>query len=511
LLVTDPVQALKLLSATLEFLAHADAGEWAAGVQADCLRALAVAESQQTAAHARILRAFSVPGGGLAGDGHRSPRVWLTWQTAATRKAASTRVSWMHRLAGHPVIAAALAGGGVSVSWAAQIMDWTRTLPDDVRDDADAELLAAANGASLSDLAGIAGELAREHARPDDDGDDGFTDRGLRLATTFDAAGRLEGDLTPRCAAATGAVLGALSQPRGPEDTRTTAQRQHDALEEAMTRLLAADGMLPQRAGQPVRLELDITLDQLANGGAGSPAGPGSACDAVIQPVITGLVDWDLPGTLTGADNRDCRQDLQDAMTSHGLGTLTGADNREGRQDLHDAMTDHGLLARYADPDHPEWRDHLQAAATRAAVEAPYGNVLAQAIALLSGPHGRAAWLRRRASGIPAATISLPLDIAATVDTIPVHLRRAVRKRDKHCRFPGCDLPAAGCEVHHIQHRKEGGRHALTNLALLCRFHHLIAIHRWGWQFTLHPDGTTTAISPDGTKTLHSHAPPAAA
>ncbi|HUB38837.1 MAG TPA: HNH endonuclease signature motif containing protein, partial [Streptosporangiaceae bacterium] len=156
----------------------------------------------------------------------------------------------------------------------------------------------------------------------------------------------------------------------------------------------------------------------------------------------------------------------------------------------------------------PGQRERLQAAAARAAAEAPFGDVLAQAIALLSGPAGRAAWLRRRATGIPVATISLPLDIAATFDTIPVHLRRAVRKRDKHCRFPGCDLPAAGCEVHHIQPRKDGGRHALSNMALLCRFHHLVAIHRWGWQFTLHPDGTTTATSPDGTKTLHSHPPP---
>jgi hypothetical protein len=105
-------------------------------------------------------------------------------------------------------------------------------------------------------------------------------------------------------------------------------------------------------------------------------------------------------------------------------------------------------------------------------------------------------------------SISLPLDIAGTLDTIPVHLRRAVRKRDRHCRFPGCDLPAAGCDVHHLVHRKDGGRHALTNLGLFCRFHHLIAIHRWGWHVTLHPDGTTTAISPDGTKTLHSHPPP---
>ena len=88
--------------------------------------------------------AFSVPGGGLAGDGHRSPRVWLTWQCAATRRAAAYRVSWMHRLDAHPVIAAALADGSFSLSWAAQIMDWTRTLPDHVRDAADGELLAAA-------------------------------------------------------------------------------------------------------------------------------------------------------------------------------------------------------------------------------------------------------------------------------------------------------------------------------------------------------------------------------
>ncbi|HEY2078656.1 MAG TPA: hypothetical protein VGH53_20175 [Streptosporangiaceae bacterium] len=192
--VSDPVQALAYLSEALDFLAHANPAEWPAGRQADCLRALAVAESQQTAAHARILSAFAVPGGGLAGDWHRSPRVWLTWQCAATRRAAGMKVSWMHRLTGHPLIGAALAGGSLSPSWAAQIMDWTRTLPEAVRDDADAELLAAAgNGASLSDLASVAEELQREHAKPDDDGDDGdgFEDRGLRLARTFGGAGRL--------------------------------------------------------------------------------------------------------------------------------------------------------------------------------------------------------------------------------------------------------------------------------------------------------------------------------
>jgi hypothetical protein len=297
----DPVQALAYLEAGLEFLARADAAEWPAGLQADCLRA--VAESRQAAAHARVLAAFAVPGGGLAGDGHRSPRVWLTWQTRATRAAAFGHVARMHDLAEHPAVAAALACGQVSLSWARQIIDWSGRLPEDYRGAADADLLAAAlRGADLPGLARIAEDLYRRHASADA-GDDGFDDRAVRFAATFDGAGRLEGDLTGRCAAAVQAVLDSLSALRGPEDTRTLAQRRHDALEEACTRLIAAD-CLPQRAGQPVRLELTITLDELARNGRGSPAGPGAACDAAIQPVVTGHVDYDLLQRLAGPGDR---------------------------------------------------------------------------------------------------------------------------------------------------------------------------------------------------------------
>jgi hypothetical protein len=81
----DAAEALRSLSAALDVLAHSDPASWPEGLQADCLRVLAVAESRQAAAHAQVLAAFSVPGGGLAGDGHRSPRVWLTWQCAARR------------------------------------------------------------------------------------------------------------------------------------------------------------------------------------------------------------------------------------------------------------------------------------------------------------------------------------------------------------------------------------------------------------------------------------------
>jgi hypothetical protein len=63
------VQALAFVQAGLEFLAHADPASWPAGLQADCLRALAVAEAKQAAAHAKVLEAFSVPGGGWPATG----------------------------------------------------------------------------------------------------------------------------------------------------------------------------------------------------------------------------------------------------------------------------------------------------------------------------------------------------------------------------------------------------------------------------------------------------------
>ena len=137
--------------------------------------------------------------------------------------------------------------------------------------------------------------------------------------------------------------------------------------------------------------------------------------------------------------------------------------------------------------------------------------MIAAAADLLSGPGGLASWLRTALAPGPAAAPSLPLDTGAATDTIPAHLRRAVTARDRHCRFPGCQQPPAACQPHHIVPRSEGGPTCLTNLLLLCSFHHLIAVHRWGWGITLHPDGTVTATSPGRTRVLHSHSPPAQA
>jgi hypothetical protein len=284
-------------------------------------------------------------------------------------------------------------------------------------------------------------------------------------------------------------------------------------LSQRMQRLLAA-GLLPERAGQPVRAWVHMTLAELlaldgdgallgqwvtmvrarwaGNRAAASVAGSdgaawldGSAaaavsCDALVSPVVTGDVD---PGAL---------------------------------DDLVRLCVD---LSRWNDP-HPGDADPDAAAREPAAPAAGSGSlarealeraIIGKAVALLSGPGGLAGFLRRQQLGAPLAGPSLPLDIGYS-DTVPAAIRHAVTLRDQHCRWPGgCTQPAAACQVHHVRHKVNGGPTSLKDCILLCTFHHQVAIHRWGWQLVLNPDGTTTAWNPDRTKILHSHSPPARA
>src|SRR6202007_4129 len=109
----------------------------------------------------------------------------------------------------------------------------------------------------------LAAEIyARSLPAEDEDQDMAFEDRQGRGETTLDRAGGITGDPPPECAAVVTAVLESLAAPMGAQDTRTKEQRYHDALEEAMRRL-AASGLLPERAGQPVKAWAHVSLAEL--------------------------------------------------------------------------------------------------------------------------------------------------------------------------------------------------------------------------------------------------------
>jgi len=77
-----------------------------------------------------------------------------------------------------------------------------------------------------------------------------------------------------------------------------------------------------------------------------------------------------------------------------------------------------------------------------------------------------------------------PLDVGRATRTIPPAIRRAVVARDIGCVHPGCDIPAAWCDVHHCRHWADFGPTAVSNLALLCAKHHW-NIHHTDWEITL--------------------------
>ena len=304
--ISSAADALSAVSAGLAWLGDADLTQLTGDEQAGCLHALGRAESQALAARSRVLAVFDAVRG-FEADGAGSSRSWLRARTRVTGEAAAASVAWMRRLAAHPETAAALAAGEISPSWARQVCGWTQDLPGEVRADAEQVLLAAARGvADLGDLAGLAEEIHRRTAGPDSDPDgDGFAERSLRLDEYYQGNGQLAGNLSQRCTAALRAVLESLAGKTGPEDTRTLDQRRHDALEEAMERLLAAR-LVPGRAGQPSVIQLNMDLGQLLGldgagqavadwAGYGATAPPGADCDATIVPVVTGHLD---PGLL---------------------------------------------------------------------------------------------------------------------------------------------------------------------------------------------------------------------
>ena len=528
-------EAVQMVLTGLSRLAAADPTAMAAQAQAECLLALEQGDAMSTAVRARFLAAFTA-GRGYSADGDYSPASWLIHQTRVTRGAARGHLAWARRAGSHPRVVAALAEGGLLTESVARIIcGWTGRLPAECQDPADEILVGAAlAGGRQEDLAVLAAEIyARSLPADDDNPEPDFEDRQVRVETTFAGAGVISGDLTPECAAVVTTVLDALSAPAGAEDTRTHEQRYHDALEDAMRRLVAS-GLLPERAGQPVKVWAHVSLAELralddgsalqtewigemavrwaARRAAASQTGSDGAawldgtsaravsCDATLIPVVTGGID---PAALDDLVNL-C---LQYAGHSPHCGTSQPAAPaaqpgpgaaQPASADCPDPACEPVPPADLAGPRPP----------TPQALEMLRHAIIGKAVDLVSGPGGLASFLRTRQLGPRLAGPSLPLDVGHSAD-IPAAIRRAVILRDQHCRWAGgCDQPASACEVHHVTHLADGGKTSVDGCALYCFFHHHVAIHQWGWTVALHPDGTTSARSPDGTKILRSHGPP---
>ncbi len=89
-----------------------------------------------------------------------------------------------------------------------------------------------------------------------------------------------------------------------------------------------------------------------------------------------------------------------------------------------------------------------------------------------------------------------PLNIGRKTRTSPPALRRALRSRDRGCRFPGC-TQSRFVDGHHVQHWAQGGETSLSNLVSLCRFHHRL-LHEGRVVVQVLDDGAFRFVRPNG-------------
>ena len=517
-------EAMDMVLTGLRYLAAADPTALAAQAQAECLQTFEQADAMSTAVRARFLAAFTA-GQGYSEDADYSPTSWLIHRTRITKGAARGHLGWARRAA-----RASAGRHGAGRRHRADRVDGPHHLRVDRQ-------------ASAADCRPAADEILLAAARPGPGGRTwpGWprrstparcpirrTTRSRRSRTARSgsrrpspAPGSLSGDLTPECAAVVTAVLESLSAPMGAEDTRTREQRYHDGLQDAMRRLVAS-GLLPERAGQPVKVWAHVSLAELramddgsvlqtewvtemrvrwaarraeAADGRGSDgaawldgdAARAVACDAMITPVVTGDVD---PGALDDLV-RLCLQ-----LAGHGAHCAP----RPGPDPADPAAPDPaspdvaGRTGR--DPGRPSDPPAGPAQLTAMAREALQQAIIGKVADLLSGPGGLASFLRTRQLGARLAGPSLPLDIGYAA-TIPAGIRNAVIVRDRRCRWPGgCNQPAAACEVHHVRHKAHGGPTSLGQCVLLCSYHHQVVIHRWGWTLVLQPGRDHHRVEP---------------
>ena len=88
------------------------------------------------------------------------------------------------------------------------------------------------------------------------------------------------------------------------------------------------------------------------------------------------------------------------------------------------------------------------------------------------------------------------LSVGRKTRAVPPSIRRALRLRDRGCRFPGC-THTRHVDAHHVQHWADGGETKLSNLVELCAWHHRL-LHEGGYGLRATDDGALVFTRPDG-------------
>jgi hypothetical protein len=116
------VDALRMMNSGLDYLNGPGAADLDPAACGSVLRSLAAVQAKFTAAHAAVLARFDAADAHDC-DGYGTSASWLDAMANMTRPDAKAEVRQMRLLRDHPALAAALAAGDISKSWALAIAD----------------------------------------------------------------------------------------------------------------------------------------------------------------------------------------------------------------------------------------------------------------------------------------------------------------------------------------------------------------------------------------------------
>src|SRR6202022_4540535 len=159
-------------------------------------------------------------------------------------------------------------------------------------------------------------------------------------------------------------------------------------------------------------------------------------------------------------------------------------DDRSGGQRTHDALAEvlHHVMDQGTLPRSNGVRPHITVTTT---LEALKGEVGVPPSDLEFGLPTSHKTMERIACDSTVSRVlladSMVIDVGRATRVTSAPMRRALRVRDKGCRFPGCDRPVNWTSPHHIDFWGRGGQNNLANQVLLCHYHHRL-VHEGGWQ-----------------------------
>lgn len=211
-------------------------------------------------------------------------------------------------------------------------------------------------------------------------------------------------------------------------------------------------------------------------------------------------------------ERRHARRSVRASRTADGMYSLHAPLSGTGAETVETALRAFSTVDRARELRSPEQRaaDALVAVAEAAlrSQNAPTQHGVRPHVLLVlrQDDDDGAGWQARFASGEPVPDIELPallrdcdiarvlvdaeatpIEVTRAVRTVPAGLWRALVARDGGCTWPGCDAPAAWCDVAHGAITfHAGGRLHPGNAALLCRRHHR-RFDGGGWR--IHIDG----------------------